>query len=182
VKALLGVVSEDKLDDVDRIALEAATRSRRFAQEDLRQVIEHVAQAGFPSTPGRATGFAGLEWAGRVLRGSDRITAAERHYLRHVVKGREWPSNFTLNDYLQSISEVVHDQDSGVFTSRYQGAWQVGFIRRSGNLQGPLGAEWVIVEYRMDIGYWTTAYQPKEGLSVLQHPNREYLIWHREPK
>jgi len=174
-------VPGNNFSDSDSLILEVASRGRRFTYTELQQIVEHIVQERFPSTTGRARGVTGLEWEGRILKGSDRITSAERHYLRHVVKGLEWPTSTTLGDYLQSIREVVRDPASGVFTSRYRGKWQVGFIRRTYNLRGPLGAEWVMVEYRPDIG-WTTAYQPKEGLEILQDPMRDNLIWHRRPE
>ena len=63
--------------DINRLSLEVATGVRRLTPEELREVVRHVAQTGFDPILNRATGLAGLEWAGRVLRGSDRITAAE---------------------------------------------------------------------------------------------------------
>ncbi len=175
-------VPGEELSDADMLILEAAIGARQLTEEELRQVAEHVAQAGFPPTIGRATGLAGLTWEGRILRGSDELTAAERHYLRHVINVNEWPEGTTLEEYVGSISQVVMDGHTGIFTSRYQGQWQIGFVRRSGDLLGPSGSEWVLVEYRLDIGHWVTAYQPVEGLGVIEGPGRENIGWQRRPQ
>ncbi len=90
-----------------------------------------------------ASGLAGIEWQGRLLRATDRLTSAERHYLRHVIHIHERPEGTALADYIASIREVILEERTGIFESRYQGRWQIGFIRRSGSLRGPSGSEWV---------------------------------------
>lgn len=77
----------------EQLMLEAATGVRRLADDELQVVLAHVARVGLKPTPNvRATGLAGVTWQGRVLGGSDRITAAERHRLEHVVQVQEWRS------------------------------------------------------------------------------------------
>jgi hypothetical protein len=64
--------------------IEAAARGERDPREDeLQQIREHVAQAGFdPVARERVRGrLAGLIWQGRTLRGTDRLPPAEVHYL-----------------------------------------------------------------------------------------------------
>ena len=90
-----------------------------------------------------ASGLAGIEWQGRLLRATDRLTSAERHYLRHVIHIHERPEGTDLADYIAGIREVILEERTGIFESRYQGRWQIGFIRRSGSLRGPSGSEWV---------------------------------------
>lgn len=177
-------VAGGAISDVDRVILEAATGARRLSFEELRLVLEHVAQAGFP--PGansEAHGLSGIEWQGRILRRRDRITSAERHYLDHVVVNREWPDGTTLDEYLESIRAVILDPSSGVFTSRYlqagqQWRWQLGVVNRTGELRGPRGADWILVDYRVGVG-WTTAYQPQQRLQALVDPRREEMRWLR---
>ena len=168
---------------MDRLMLEAATGARRLTRDELRQVLEYVAQAGFAPTPDvRAKGLAGISWQGRILRGSDRITAAERHYLEHVMQVQEWPPGTSLQDYLDSIRDVILDNRSGAFTSRYFGQWQLGVVGRSGSLQGPDGHPWILVEHRVGLKYWVTAFQLKDGLRALRAPERTDARWLRRPR
>ncbi|MBI4492882.1 MAG: hypothetical protein HY690_08835 [Chloroflexi bacterium] len=166
----------------DHLILEAATGARELSPDELQQVLEHVAQAGFDPAPNvPAVGLAGVVWEGRALKGRDRITNAERHYLRHVNLGHEWPAGTSLKAYLASIQAVITDGRSGVATSRYQGQWQLTVVRRSQDLRGPDGFEWILVDYRVVIGYWVTAYQPRDGLRVLHSPGRGDVRWLRRP-
>ena len=169
--------------EADRLILEAATGARCLTPAEFQQVLDHVAQAGFdPTVREKARGdLAGIEWRGRVLRGNDRLPPAERHYLKHAVKDREWPDGTTLDQYVESLRSVILDPGSGVFTSQYQGTWQIGIIRDSRELRGLNGHEWVLVEYRLATGHWVTAYQPEQGLQDLEGPRRSDLRWLRRP-
>lgn len=165
------------------LILGAATGARELDAVELRRVLEGVAGAGFdPRATERAGGrLAGVSWRGQLLKGSDRLAPAEVHYLRHVVVAREWPAGTSLQEYVGGIQAVILDPASAVLTSRYQGAWQLTVVRRSGPLRGPNGFAWVLVDYRVQTGHWVTAYQPGEGLQVLQRPTREGIRWLRRP-
>jgi hypothetical protein len=134
--------------DAHRLIVDTALGVHTLSASDLDSVVEHVARAGFDSSAReRARGeLAGMVWQGTVLRGRDRLPPAERHYLKHVVRRREWPSGTSLADYLRSLSEIILDPTSGVFTSLYEGAPQLGIIREARELRGPDGHEWVVID------------------------------------
>ena len=163
---------------------EAAAGVRRLSPAEPQRVLHWVADAGFdPAARETARGFiAGSIWHGRVLRGSDRLPPAERHFLRNVVKLQEWPTGRILDGFLASLRGVITDDASGVYTSTYQGALQVGVIRRARDLRGPGGSAWVLVEYRLATGHWVTAFQPSSGLRELDGPQRGALRWLRRAR
>jgi hypothetical protein len=170
--------------EAGRLILEAATGARQLSADELQQVSEHVAQAGFdPDARETVRGrLAGLAWKGRTLTGSDRLSPLEVHYLWHVVQLQEWPAGTTLEAYAESIRRVVLDPTSGVFIHRFYGAWQVGIIRESRDLRGPRGREWTLVQYRVSLGHWVTAFQPRAGLAELSKPQWSDLRWLRRPR
>jgi hypothetical protein len=169
---------------VDRLIVEAAQGGPHLSETDLQRVLDHVARAGFDtSTQSRVGGLgAGVTWQGRVLAAGDRLPPQDAHYLRHVLGGQEWPPGTSLPEYVRSIRETVIDPRSGVLVSRYQGAWQLGVVGRSGAWRGPSGHRWLLVEYRVGLGHWVTAYQPRDGLRVLLSPVRTELRWLRQPR
>lgn len=169
--------------DADQSIVDAATGARALPPDELQRVLEHVAQASFdPSARERVRGrLAGVVWMGRVLAGSDELGSEELHYLWHVVRNREWPDGTSLAAYLESIRQVILDATSGVLTHRYQGVWTLGIVRRSGNLRGPGGHDWVLLEYRVERGHWLTAYQPERGLQTLESPRWSDIRWLRSP-
>lgn len=170
--------------EVERLIVEAATGVRRLTEDELQRVLAHVARAGFdPAPTARAGGrLAGLSWRGRTLKGADRLTSAEVHYLRHVVAKAEWPRGTTFDEYLASVRAAIPDARNGVLTSKYQGAWQLAILCRSGNLRGPDGFDWILVDYRVGFGHWVTVFQPASGLLELQSPRRSDLRWLRRPR
>ena len=178
----MGTVPGGQFSQVDRRIL-ALAMGARLARGELQRLREHVVQAGFdPSAAERVRGrLAGVSWRGRVLSGTDRLPPAEAKYLWHVLVREEWPRGTGLSDYIASIREVILDPLSGVFTNRYQGAWGFGIVRQSGELSGPRGFEWVLVQYRLGWGHWTTAFQPELGLQELDEPCWSDIRWLRRP-
>jgi hypothetical protein len=176
--------SRTERDAVHRLIVEVASGARRLTAAEMDRVLRRVAAAGFdPHARETARGMlAGIEWRGRTLRGADRLPPMERHYLRHVLRVPEWPIGTTPDEYVASIQAVILDGTSGVYTSLYRDAPQLGVIRRSGALRGPEGTDWVLVEYRLETGHWTTAYQPLRGLLDLKGPERGALRWLRRAR
>lgn len=177
-------MSDDEPNDPDDLIREALERGRNLTDRELDIITSHVAQAGFDDMgQERARGrLVGIIWDGRILRGSDMIRPAEAHYLRHVIYRPEWPVKTDPAGFLRSLSDVIEDPRSGLVVSRYQGAEQLTIIRRSFDLQGPAGFPWVLVDYRIVTGHWVTAFQPDDGLAVLESPERTDLRWLRGPQ
>lgn len=172
--------------EVHQLIIDAAAGARQLTAGELRRVLAHVAHAGFdPNATEQARGrLAGIEWQGRILRGSDRLAPAEAHYLRHVVVRQEWPVGTSLSEYLRSIEQVVLDERSGVLVGQYQvdGNWQLTVVRRSGSPRGPGGFDWIVVDYRVATGHWVTAFQPEEGIERIQGGERKDSRWLRPPR
>ncbi len=173
----------DNFSDAERLIFEAAATARRLTREDLQQIIEYVTKAGFDPDAGEKAGgrLAGMYWQGHTLRGGDRLPPAEVHYLRHVVRNREWPDDTTLEEYIQSIQEVILNPDAYIFTSYYEDReWQLGFIAPSGSWRGDAGGDWILVEYRLSTGHWVTAYQfSGEYDRVARVSKRSNVVWLR---
>jgi len=173
------------LSRADVLILEAATGARRLSRAELREVLEHVARAGFdPDARERAGGrLEGLSWRGQVLRGNDYLPPAEAHYLRHVVGRPAWAPETTLGAYLERLRPAVGDEGDGGGGGQQlgTGGGQAG-VRRSYELRGPEGYEWVAIEYRVTTGHWMTAFQPEEGLAYFQRAERREQRWLRRPR
>ncbi len=172
-----------QLSSVDHLILQAAAGTRSLAEEELRHVVELVARVGFdPLAHEQARGrIAGLRWRGRILAAKDPLPPADKHYLWHVLANGEWPDGTSLDDYLDSIRRVILDPTTGIFTNRYQGEWSLGFLRESRDLEGPGSRGWLLVQYRVSRGHWTTAFQPFQGLSEISQPGWSDIRWLRRP-
>ncbi len=159
----MGEAEGHSLAAADALILEAATGARQLSPGELQLVLAHVAQAGFDPRPDKR---------GR--------TAAEKHFQKHVLRREEWPPGTTLVDYLESARQLVLDPRSSVMVSRYAGHYQLAVIGASGAARGPGGAEWIVVEYRVGLGYWVTVLQPVDlDSEFLQRPGREQIRWLR---
>lgn len=172
-------------EDPNNPITQAAAGSRELARDELTRILEHVARAGFdPNARERARGaLAGVEWpSGDILTGRSLLPPKDRHYLLHVREREEWPEGTSPEDYVESIRRVVRDPSSGAFTNRYRGASSLGIVRASRELRGPKGYEWILVQYRVETGHWTTAFQPVDGLDELAKPEWSDIRWLRRPR
>lgn len=164
--------------DVDEL-IEAAFAGERLNAAEIQRIAEHIAAAGFDPTLLVPAGsrLIGIEWQGRQLRRQDQMPTAGAHYLRHVVARQEWPVGTTPETYEASVASIAEQPESGVFINRFLGHRSVGVVGRSGVWYGPEGAEWMLVEYRVAVGHWTTAFQVRRGLGYIEQQRREGFRW-----
>jgi hypothetical protein len=169
--------------DVSQLIAELAGSGRAATDAELRQLREHVADAGFdPNARERVRGRgAGIIWRGRTLRGRDTLPPAEAHYVRHVLGRPEWPAGTSLEEYVESIEYIILSDSSGVFLSRYQGTMQVGFLGPSRHWRGLRGKEWILVEFRVSRDHITTAFQVESPDVVASQAERSEFQWLRSP-
>jgi hypothetical protein len=153
---------------VDQLILDLGLGARRATGQDLETIRRHVSGAGFDplATYPADRRVVGLRRAnGQIIQLGDSIPTAELHYLRHVVKQREWPAGTTQAQYEDSLSNLALRLRVGILVSEIPPfGWHLGIIGRTGPVQGPAGLDWLLVEYRVGTGYWATGFQPTEGL------------------
>jgi acetolactate synthase regulatory subunit len=98
----------------------------------LERVQGYVAGRGFDpqrmQEAGQEVHSAQIEWQGRIVTRSDRLSVLDAHYLKHVIKRGEWPQGTTLEEYTESIRAVVQDPNSGIMASWLRGRWRLNFM------------------------------------------------------
>ena len=158
---------------------------RLLTPEQLREIREHVAGAWYNLSREQLVHreLVGMQWRGRVLQTGDALPTDVAHYLKHVVARQEWPPGMTLAAYRESLREVIRDPASGLMTSMYRDkGCHLSIVRRSRELQGPGGYDWLLVEYRVSTGNIATAFQLEAGLDYFDRPGRREKRWLRRPR
>jgi hypothetical protein len=170
---------ESQKDRIDALIVRAAL-GESLADATVKEILRHVASAGFDTAiNARAVDLAGIVWQGRRLTGATRVSSAEQHYLKHVLRDQEWPPGTDVAAYLASLRDVILAHESSVFTSRYRGEWQLGVVGESESIRGLGGGPIVLVEYRTGLGRWVTGHQLLLGVSGLESPSRTDIRWLR---
>ncbi len=170
-------------DEVRRLLLAAVANQHHITDVELNEIIGHVADAGFDPMA-RETArrpLQGQVWRGQRINAKTRLPPEVRHWLLHACVNREWPPGTTLRDYTNSLRQVVLDPDSGTFINQYKGELSLGIIRETRELRGPGGYAWLLVQYRVATGHWTTAFQPAAGIDEIAAPEWGSVIWLRRP-
>lgn len=179
--ALMGVARNAGRYSADDLIRVAGLGLRELTPEELKRIVQHVAKAGFdPNGLEKCGGrLAGLVWNGKTLKGNDTLSPGEAHYLRHVVKRHEWPANTTLNEYYQSLREVIEDENSGIVVHKIGSEWQIGFLNSSGKWRGQEGRDTIFVDYRISISHWVTGFQPKDIDNLVTDDRWSNVQWIR---
>lgn len=127
---------------VNQLIHELAESRRPATDAEIAAIREHVAGVGFnPVETVRArTRVLGLVWNGRIVQRSDRLYNGPIHYLRHVVKDREWPAHTTYDQYIKSLFEVIHAPSGGIALDYEFGVLRLSFIASSTIYRGPRGS------------------------------------------
>lgn len=165
---------------------EEARRGVPVPNSAVQDVAAYVAGRGFSTaTLSRAGGrLAGILYGGKLIKGSDYLSIATVHYLRHCVVNAEWDVNVSQAEYEQDLALAITDVRSRIVLSRLFGAEQIGFVARTANVvrrPGHKTCKWCIVEYRSNVDGWVTGLQMVNGLQTLVSPNREAKLWLRRP-
>lgn len=172
-------------ESVKQQLLQAAAGERLLSPGLLWEIQEHVATSWYNLTREQRISreLAGIQWGGRVLQRGDTLPTDVAHYLKHAVARQEWPPQLTFAAYRESLRDVIRDPESGLMTSIFRDkGCHLSIVRRSGELQGPGGHEWLLVEYRVSTGNIATAFQPEDGLDYLDRPGRRNKRWLRRPR
>lgn len=169
--------------EVNDLITEIAESGREAIDEDIQRIREHVADVGYePGGMTKAGGIiAGLWWRGRRIRSNERIENADAHFLRHVVARHEWPIGTTFAQYISSLRPAVEDPEGGIVVDRIHGQWRLSFMARAYGATGPLSGGWILVGYPVKYGYWSTSFQPKNGLRHFTLNEAEGERWIRYP-
>lgn len=178
--ALMGVAGNAGHYSVDDLIRISGLGLHELTSGEMERVVQHVANAGFSSTEKMQvrTPIRGQYWNGKRLEIGDMIPTEVGHYLKHVIVSQEWPEGTTLEDYKQSLQEVILDPDSDIFVSKYNDAWQIGFVHENQRWRGVRGKDFILVEYKVKYGYWTTGFQP-QNLKRQVFEGRENIVWLR---
>ena len=150
----------------------------------LERVQGYVAGRGFDpqrmQEAGQEVHSAQIEWQGRIVTRSDRLSVLDAHYLKHVIKRGEWPQGTTLEEYTESIRAVVQDPNSGIMASWLRGRWRLNFMANVPEMRPHWGTDWIVVEYDVARGWWYTAYRAWDDLDhVTKDKRRGGIRWLR---
>jgi hypothetical protein len=115
---------------------------------------------------------------GQIIQRGDLIPTDEIHYLRHVEHQQEWPTGTTQAQYERSLANLAARMRVVSVVPPF--GWHIGIIGRTGDAKGPIGGDWMLVEYRVSSGHWSTGHQRRDGLAFANQRQRKR--WLRLPR
>ena len=146
--------------DIDALIIELIESGRQATNEELSQIVAHVAQAPFASrlvrvSPGLWDEFA-VALGKPVAR---RLPSIELHLLKRIYLEQQWPVGTTAKQYVTDPHLAVRHPAARIWTFAYRTEPMVGFLAPSHIQNAPKPEALVFVAYNARYRVITTGFQ-----------------------
>lgn len=145
--------------DVDALIIELTESGRRATDDELAQIVAHVAQAPFARRLIRPPRWwrEALAQCGIVV--PTRVPAGEFHLLRRVYLDQQWPPGTTLEAYVGDLRQVIQHPEAKI-SYRHYGAPAIGLLAPSHMPWTSASTPFIFVAYSPQYGTLVMAIRP----------------------
>jgi hypothetical protein len=145
--------------DIDALIVELIESGRRATEDELSQIVAHVAQAPFASRLIRPPRWWREALAQRGIAVPTRVPAGEFHLFRRVYLDEQWPPGTTLETYVRDLRQAIRHPKAQIWAYHYYGAPALGFLAPSHIPGAPASTPFIFVAYSPRYGTLITGYQ-----------------------
>jgi len=165
--------------DIDALIIELIESGRQATDEELSQIVAHVAQAPFASrlvriSPRLRDAFAAA--LGKTV--PRRLPSIESHLLKRIHLEQQWPVGTTARQYVTDLHLAVRHPATRIWTYAYRTEPMGGFLAPSQVQDAPQPEAFVFVAYNARYGAITTGFQAS-GPSAIFSKEHQRLMQHR---
>lgn len=167
------------MNNVAQLIHTLISSNRQTTDEELQQLITHVAQAPFSSRPLKINRWLRKELEARGLHTRfEKLPSVEIHLLKRIHLDRQWPPDTTVDQFIADLHQAVQHPDVRVWTYRWLGEAFAGFLAPS-HVQNASNPEaFVFVAYSADHSIIRTGFQASSPDAIFTDVF-ENLIRHR---
>jgi hypothetical protein len=164
--------------DIDALIIELIESGRQATEDELSQLVAHVAQALFASRPVRPPRWLREALARCGITVPARVPACEAHLLKRIYYDQQWPVGTTADQFVADLRLAIRHLDARVWTYEYFGEPCVGLLAPS-HIRGTPGAKpYIFVVYSARYGTLTTGYQASDPETIFNDKHQR-LTQHR---
>jgi hypothetical protein len=164
--------------DIDALIVELIEAGRQATEDELSQIVAHVAQAPFASRPVRPPSWL-LEALARLgITMPARMPASEAHLLKRIYYDQQWPVGTTTDQFVADLRLAIRHPDARVWTYEYFGEPCVGLLAPSHIRDTPGAKSYIFVVYSARYRTLTTGYQAS-GPETIFNEKHQRLTQHR---
>ena len=165
--------------DIDALIIELIESRRRATDEELSQLVAHVAQAPFASRPVRISPRLRDAFAAALGKPVPRrLPSIEFHLLKRIHLEQQWPVGTTARQYVTDLHLAVRHPATRIWTYEYRTEPMVGFLAPSQVQNAPQPEAFVFVAYNARYGAITTGFQAS-GPGAIFGKEHQRLMQHR---
>ncbi len=168
------------IDTIAQLILTLCQSGRLATNDELQQMVAHVAQAPFSTRllKVQQTFYQQLAAVGVDIK-TPQLPSVEIHLLKRIYLEQQWPVSTTVAQYVDDLHQAVQAPTCQIYTYRRQGEHFAAFLAPSyvrQNVRYP--QEFIFVTYSAEYGTIKTGFQAS-GPSTIFTVNFEQLTRHR---
>jgi len=164
--------------DVDALITELIESGRQATEDELSQIVAHVARAPLASHLIRPPGWLREELARLGVTMPARVPAGETHLLKRIYYDQQWPIGTAIDQFVADLRLAIRHRDASVWTYEYFGEPCVGLLAPSHIRVTPGAKPYIFVVYSARYETLTTGYQAT-GPETVFNDKHQRLTQHR---
>jgi len=168
----------NRVANIDAIIIELIESGRQATDDELSQIVNHVAQAPFASHWVRLPTWLRGALVRFGITVPTRLPADEAHLIKRIYYDRQWPVGTSIDEFVADLSFAIRHPNARVWTYEYFGEPYVGFLAPSHIQDAPGTRPYIFVAYSARHGALTTGYQASGPETIFTNQHRR-LVRHR---
>lgn len=148
------------MNSSDELILTLIRTARQATDEEVQQLIAHVAQAPFSARLLKINRWVRQELKARGVQvASDKLPSVEIHLLKRIYLDRQWPPGTTVDRFVSDLHQAVQHSGVRIWTYRWLSEAFAGFLAPSHVQDVPHPEAFIFVAYNADHGVIQTGFQ-----------------------
>ena len=167
------------MNSVDELILTLIRTARQATDEEVQQLVSHVAQAPFSSRLLKINRWLHKELKARGVQfASDKLPSVEIHLLKRIHLDRQWPPGTTVNQFVADLHQAVQHPGVQIWTYHWLSEAFAGFLAPSHVQNVPNPEAFIFVAYNADRSVIQTGFQASSPEAIFTNAV-ENVIRHR---
>ncbi len=167
------------MEIVDGLIQTLIAKKRYATNEEVQQIIEHIAQRPLATYLIKMTLWLRQALATRgVAVPATKLPSAQIHLLKRIYYDGQWPAGTTISQFETELHRAAHHEAVQLWTYRWVNEHFAGLLAPSHVRNVPEPEDFIFVAYSADYGTIKTGFQAS-GVHTIFTEDFEHLVRHR---
>ena len=165
--------------DTDSLIRRLIFEQRQATEQEMAQIIAHVAQQPVSSFPRKINLWLRQEFDALGIQApSGKLSSVQIHLFKRIYYDGQWSPNTTIAQFEADMHQAVQHPEIQFWTYQWLGEHFAGFMAPSHIRNVPHPEQFIFVAYVADYGTIKTGFQAS-GIDTIFTDEFEHLVQHR---